>query len=202
MNDSNLTTKKSYDLFGLNSSASIDEIKTTYRQLAKEIHPDLHPNDPNARERFATLNQAYQILLAAVRSTADNHQLDPDRHPDLQSKDTSVRVNYTVEPPLTPEDLQLKQEIFASLEKSIRQGDFKQAVATIDLLVRVIPDRTDILKKQSEIYFQYAQDLVKQRRQLNLARTYLKESLKIDPHDRQRWQAVNREFNRIERLLM
>jgi hypothetical protein len=111
-----------------------------------------------------------------------------------------VRVSYVVDPALSPADLQLKQEIFESLGKLIRQGDFTKAISTIDLLVKVIPNCQEISRKQSEIYFKYAQELVKQRTQLHLARTYLKASLKIDPHNQQRWEAVNREFNQIERL--
>jgi tetratricopeptide (TPR) repeat protein len=196
---SNITIEKSYALFGLNPSASVAEIKTIYRQMAKEIHPDLNPDDPTARDRFYTLNQAYQLLLS-TRSVTD--RVDVDESPAAADRDLvdAVRVTYVVDPPLAPPDLQLKQEVFESLEKLIRQDNFEQAVSVIDLLVRVVPDRPEILKKQSEIYFKYAQDLVDRRTQLTLARKYLKASLKIDPHNQQRWQAVDRQFNRIERL--
>lgn len=200
MISSNITLEQAYNLLGLNPSASIDEIKTIYRRMAKSMHPDLNPEDPTARDRFNTLNQAYQLLLVAARSTTAN--INSDTIPDVDSHDraTSVRVSYVVEPTLSPADLQLKQEIFESLEKLIRQGNFTKAVSTIDLLVKVIPNCKEISRKQSEVYFKYAQDLVKQRTQLQLARTYLKASLQIEPHDRQRWEAVNREFNQIERL--
>jgi DnaJ domain len=201
MISSNITLEKSYQLFRLNPSASIAEIKTIYRQMAKAIHPDLNPNDPTARDRFNSLNQAYQLLLVAAQLTVDN--IDIDTEPELNHNSqttTSVRVSYVVDPPLSPKDLQLKIEVFDSLDKLIRQGNFTKAVTVVDMLVRVIPNCNEIFKKQSEVYFKYAQELVNQRAQLNLARTYLKASLKIDPHNQQRWQAVNREFNRIERL--
>jgi DnaJ domain len=196
---SNMTIEKSYALFGLNPSASVDEIKTIYRQMAKEIHPDLNPDDPTARDRFYTLNQAYQLLLS-TRSVTDRVDIDAATEADGRDLVDAVRVNYVVDPPLSPQDLQLKQEVFENLEKLIRQENFVKAVSVIDLLVRVVPDRPEILKKQSEIYFKYAQDLVNRRTQLTLARTYLKASLKIDPHNQQRWQAVDQQFNRIERL--
>jgi curved DNA-binding protein CbpA len=196
---SNITIEKSYALFGLNPSASVAEIKTIYRQMAKEIHPDLNPDDPTARDRFYTLNQAYQLLLS-TRSVTDRVDVDDSTNAADRDLVDAVRVNYVVDPPLSPQDLQLKQEVFESLEKLIRQDNFEQAVSVIDLLVRVVPDRPEILKKQSEIYFKYAQDLVNRRTQLILARTYLKASLKIDPHNHQRWQAVDLQFNRIERL--
>jgi tetratricopeptide (TPR) repeat protein len=197
---SNITLEKSYTLFGLQPSASIEEIKTIYRQMAKEIHPDLNPDDPTARDRFYTLNQAYQLLISA-HSVDTQQDVDPSDTAAHSDRVERVRVNYVVDPPLSPPDLQLKQEVFENLEKLIRQENFEKAVSVIDLLVRVVPDRPEILKKQSEIYFKYAQDLVNRRTRLNLARTYLKTSLKLDPHNQQRWQAVERQFNRIERLL-
>jgi DnaJ-class molecular chaperone len=63
---SSVTLEQSYDLLGLNQSASIDEIKQVYRQKAKAIHPDLNPDDVDAIDRFNTLNQAYQLLLDAA----------------------------------------------------------------------------------------------------------------------------------------
>lgn len=199
MISNNITLAQSYTLLRLNPSASIDEIKAIYRQMAKSMHPDLNPEDPTARDRFNTLNQAYQLLLVAARSTTTNNSNNVP-NVDSHDPDISVRVTYVVDSTLNPADLQLKQEIFESLEKLIRQDDFAKAVSTIDLLVRVIPNCPEILRKQSEVYFKYAQELIKQRAQLHLARTYLKASLKIDPHNQQRWEAVNREFNRIERL--
>ena len=199
MISNNITLAQSYTLLRLNPSASIDEIKAIYRQMAKSMHPDLNPEDPTARDRFNTLNQAYQLLLVAARSTTTNNSNNVP-NVDSHDPDISVRVTYVVDSTLNPADLQLKQEIFESLEKLIRQDDFTKAVSTIDLLVKVIPNCPEILRKQSEVYFKYAQELIKQRAQLHLARTYLKASLKIDPHNQQRWEAVNREFNRIERL--
>jgi len=198
MISNNITIEKSYELLGLNSSASIEEIKAIYRQMAKKIHPDLNPHDPTARARFNSLNQAYQLLLA-VHSEPDRVDAsNPDPEP-TNTKD-GVRVNYVVDPPLSPQDLQLKIEVFESLEKLIRQENFTKAVSIVDMLAKVVPNCSDISKKQSEVYFKYAQELVNRRSQFTLARTYLKAALKVDPHNQQRWQAVNREFNRIERF--
>ncbi len=198
MISNNITIEKSYELFGLNSSASIDEIKSIYRQLAKKIHPDLNPHDPKARDRFNTLNQAYQLLIAA-HSKIDRVESDPDSDSEPSASD-SVRVNYVVDPPLSPRDLKLKIAAFESLEKLIRQENFTKAISVVDMLAKVIPNRPEISKKQSEVYFKYAQNLIDCRSQFTLARTYLKAALKIDPHNQQRWQAVDREFNRIERF--
>ncbi len=47
----------------LDPSASLEEIKTRYKELAKKCHPDLNGGDSAAEERFKAVNQAYTYLL-------------------------------------------------------------------------------------------------------------------------------------------
>lgn len=54
--------KNPYTVLGVARDASQDEIKKVYRALAKELHPDRHPNDPAAAERFKEVSAAYHIL--------------------------------------------------------------------------------------------------------------------------------------------
>lgn len=51
-----------YEVLGLQKGADENEIKKAYRKLAKECHPDLHPGDKAAEERFKEINEAYGIL--------------------------------------------------------------------------------------------------------------------------------------------
>ena len=48
-----------YEVLGVGRSASEDEIKKAYRKLAKQYHPDLHPNDKEAEAKFKEANEAY-----------------------------------------------------------------------------------------------------------------------------------------------
>ncbi len=59
------TKRDYYEVLGVDRNASAEDIKKAYRKLAKECHPDLHPNDKTAEERFKELNEANEVLSDA-----------------------------------------------------------------------------------------------------------------------------------------
>ena len=57
-----MAAKDFYQVLGVPDSAPQDEIKKTYRRLAKRYHPDANPNDPAAAERFKEVAEAHTVL--------------------------------------------------------------------------------------------------------------------------------------------
>lgn len=51
-----------YKILGVDKTATQDDIKKAFRKLARQYHPDLNPNDPNAKERFQAINEANEVL--------------------------------------------------------------------------------------------------------------------------------------------
>lgn len=51
-----------YNILGIKTDASEEEIRKAYRKLTKKYHPDLHPNDKEVNEKYKKINEAYTVL--------------------------------------------------------------------------------------------------------------------------------------------
>lgn len=60
-----MDSKDYYRTLGVPRTASTDEIKKAFRNLARMYHPDTHPNDKEAERKFKEINEAYEVLSDA-----------------------------------------------------------------------------------------------------------------------------------------
>ncbi len=54
--------KDYYKILGVDRNASEQDIKRAYRRLARQLHPDVNPNNKQAEEKFKEINEAYEVL--------------------------------------------------------------------------------------------------------------------------------------------
>ncbi|TPI29175.1 J domain-containing protein [Mesorhizobium sp. B3-1-6] len=74
-----------YEVLGVAKNASAKDIKSAYRKLAKKHHPDQNPNDPKAKDRFAAVNQAYEVVGdEKARGAYDRGEIDAEGKPKFQ----------------------------------------------------------------------------------------------------------------------
>jgi molecular chaperone DnaJ len=70
MATANVTKIDYYEVLSVSRDASDQELKTAYRKLAMQYHPDRNPDDPTAEEKFKECSEAYQVLTDADKRAA------------------------------------------------------------------------------------------------------------------------------------
>ena len=71
-----------YSTLGVSRSASEQDIKSAYRKLAKELHPDRNKDNPKAAEKFSQVTNAYDLLSDKdKRAQFDRGEIDADGNP-------------------------------------------------------------------------------------------------------------------------
>jgi DnaJ-class molecular chaperone len=73
-----------YSILGVARSASEKDIKSAYRKLAKELHPDRNQDNPKAAEKFGEITGAYDLLSDKdKRARFDRGEIDADGNPTM-----------------------------------------------------------------------------------------------------------------------
>lgn len=85
-------TKNPYDILGVKKTANETEIKSAYRTLAKQHHPDLNPDNKKAEATFKDISVAYNLLHDKDKRAAyDRGEIDMDGNPQYQKRQQSYK---------------------------------------------------------------------------------------------------------------
>lgn len=103
--------KNCYRVLGLADFAEADVVKATFRQLARQHHPDLNPGDPGAEDRFKEINAAYEMLnnpakrdwhdrcLRAIQASNATHPSGKAKKPPPNAEGPIKTANPVPKPP-------------------------------------------------------------------------------------------------------
>ncbi|MEB3338220.1 MAG: J domain-containing protein [Leptolyngbyaceae bacterium] len=200
-----------YRLLGLRSGASFQEIKASYRRLARQYHPDANPEDQQSKDKFIAVTEAYRYLMEVVKPTeeetlsASGASAPPSNPQESQPSPTAeIKVKVTRKPPpiqinpeLSPLEQELKRTSYEQLQQHLKYQRFPRAIALVEGLAQRIPKDPEIRQWQAITYQRWGRHLIREK-QLDKARIYLKKALRTDPHNRSLWSEVEKDFRRIE----
>ena len=94
----NMADKTYYETLGVSKTASADELKSAYRRLAKQYHPDLYAGKPeaekkDAEEKFKEINHAYSVLSDPQQRAAYDQYGNENGPQGFGGKTTALAVN-------------------------------------------------------------------------------------------------------------
>ncbi|GAX44331.1 heat shock protein DnaJ domain-containing protein [Tolypothrix sp. NIES-4075] len=205
-----------YRVLGLRSGASFVDIKTSYRRLAQQYHPDINPGDKKAQDKFIALTEAYKLLLTVVppEEMAQRSTQPQEKAPQsTKTKRPEPVVTVTQEKPMpkpppkpTPKppnlveiEQRLKWKTYEQLQRFLKERRFPQAIALAEALAERLPEDAEVRQWQAIAYQIWGRALIKEK-QLLKARIYLKKALKTDPNNKSLSQEVERDFQKLEQV--
>jgi tetratricopeptide (TPR) repeat protein len=207
-----------YRLLELTSIASPEDIKSSYRRLARRLHPDVNPNNSKAHDQFIRITEAYKVLgkIAAARpttqSTAAPRTTSPTPEVNVSVKQTAPSTQppkapqtqtiptpetATAPPELSLADKKLKLETYRQLEDLMKRRSLPRAIAVIEALQARLPQDSEIRQWQAIIYQQWGRQLI-QDHKLTQARAYLQKALKTNPHNKSLCTEIEGDLRRID----
>jgi tetratricopeptide (TPR) repeat protein len=201
-----MNIEESYRLLGLTVDATLEEVKQSYRRLARKYHPDVNPQDLKSHDKFIEINQAYNFLLGIAKPPRE--KLDEVRSASSSSSTkTSPQTRVTVKKSnprqdceLTDTEKLLKQKAYLDLQGFLQNKRFARAVVLTEALIQRIPQDPDVQEWLASAYQRWASQLITEKK-LGQARIYLKKALRTDPHNRSLWVEVERDFRRLEQMI-
>jgi curved DNA-binding protein CbpA len=215
-----MDVKECYRVLQLPENASVDDVKASFRRLARQYHPDLNPGDEGAHQKFIAIHQAYKRLLEVAPATKSQPKSNPSppndgtptssttdqvkvevkhRHQRKQAQPKKAqKVQFEDTPELSPLEKQLKKQSYERLQGLLKRGRFPRAIALSEGLAQRLPQDQEVRQWQAIVYQRWGHQLL-QKGNFEKARIYLKKALRTDPHNRTLWLQIEKDFRHMEK---
>jgi curved DNA-binding protein CbpA len=193
-----------YGILGVEETATPEEIRKAYLRLAKKLHPDRHPNDPEqraiAQTQFAKVTRAHDIISDSERraeydtlralarnrgqsAAAEANAVASNGEPPPQTDEATTDKNMTSSRIQQSQTMVDEDNInFKWASKHLLRADdlfkkkrYQEAETAMKEAIRLVPNEPKYHNKLAEIYLA--------RGWKTLAMTEVQAALRIDPHD-------------------
>lgn len=112
-----MTRKEALGILGVKEGADLEDIKRAYRKLAFALHPDLHPDNPNAGKDFQQLNEAY-VFLSSPESASSTRSATRGKSRNDMRKEATERARTEARKAYDKAKERFKQEEGTSSKKA------------------------------------------------------------------------------------
>jgi tetratricopeptide (TPR) repeat protein len=171
-----------YRLLGLPSGATPEEVKASYRNLARQYHPDINRGNREAQAHFIRLTEAYKFLISHLPKTPSFSQ-----KPQQTSKPSSVtspqKPQYQEISNLPDYEKQLKWNCYEKLQQLLREGRIIRAIALVEGLGQRLSHDPEVRQWQAITYQLRGKILIKEG-ELEKGKRFLEKAMRIDPHNK------------------
>ncbi|PSF39242.1 hypothetical protein C7H19_00170 [Aphanothece hegewaldii CCALA 016] len=131
-----------YEILQVSQNATLQEIKIAFRRLARQYHPDLHPNQPTATEQFKKLYQAYEVLN------------DPQQR---QKYDQEINLQF-VQNDLEETNHFNQQDFYHRGIRKTQNKEYESAIEDYNKVIQNNPNFWEVYLKRAEAYYQLFKD--------------------------------------------
>jgi tetratricopeptide (TPR) repeat protein len=123
-----------YEILRISSQSSSAEIKKAFRRLARQVHPDLHPNDAEAAAQFKLISQAYEVLGDAERRS---------------QYDTLLNESPSDKAPVEPQSY---PSCYRQAIHKLSQRDYRGAIVDFTQAIAIFPGGTEAYLGRAKAY--------------------------------------------------
>ncbi|MBN2184592.1 MAG: DnaJ domain-containing protein [Candidatus Krumholzibacteriota bacterium] len=122
-----------YSILDVKPTSTEEEIKKNYFRLAKLCHPDVNDNDPDKKEEFRLVNEAYSVLIDKKKRIEYNELLR------RQTKCSKSAVA------IKEKDSRSASLAFSQAKEAMRSGGYEKATLLLKSALRFVPDNPEYL---------------------------------------------------------
>lgn len=199
-----------YRVLGLKEGATYEEIKASYRRLARRYHPDVNRENPHqAQELFIQITEAYERLITEqpkansgkTRAVSQSHETNSRSHSSSQSsasaQSSHKKPNIHRDPEVPLTDHQMKVNAYDQVQQLLQERRFPRAIALLEGLYQRMPNDREAREWLAIAYYKWGVSLISTQ-DSQKARLYLNKALRTAPDYRDLWFEVDRAMQRLD----
>lgn len=135
-----------YSILQVSSQATSEDIKLSFRRLARQYHPDLNPDNPENAEYFKQISEAYEILSDEIK----RRRYDTNRS--LEQKTRYTTYTTTSDSKVTTKVSQAKDHYFRGVAKT-KNRQYKKAIQEYSRAIELDPNFIEAYLKRCEMRY-------------------------------------------------